>query len=83
MSTLVKSIKEIEKMDIKYDCPKLFKGNTSLVIPGSYIVMIKQDVEISGMVSGTLTHLPITGIHYHFTFRCQSLQLHRMTCTIQ
>ena len=57
MSTLVKYIKEIEKLDIKYDCPKLFRGNATLVIPGSYIVMIKQDVEISGMVNGILTHL--------------------------
>lgn len=53
MSTLVKSIKRIETMDVNYDCPKLIRGNASLVVPGSYIVMIKQDVEITGIVSSS------------------------------
>ena len=38
-------------MVINHDCSKLIKGNASLVVPGSYIVMIKQDVEITGIVS--------------------------------
>ena len=42
-------------MVINHDCPKLIRGNTSLVVPGSYIVMIKQDVaEMPGIVSSWL-----------------------------
>ena len=56
MSTLVKSIRRIETMDINHDCPKLIRGDPSHVIPGSYIVMIKQDEGITGIVSDKLTH---------------------------
>ena len=36
--------------DIEYQCEKLIKGKTEDVVHNSYIVMIKEDVVISGIV---------------------------------
>jgi len=55
MSKFVKSIKETELMETKYECKKLIKGDAKFVVSNSYIVMIKQNVEISGVVSSKLT----------------------------
>jgi len=50
-SPFVRSIKEVEDMDNTPKCDKLVKGRDGFVVPTSYIVMIKQDYDMSEIVS--------------------------------
>ena len=50
-SHLVKSIKEVKKIETSHSCDKLKKGDPNSVIPASYIVMIKPYTNLSEMVS--------------------------------
>jgi len=50
-SPFVRSIKEVEDMDNTPKCDKLVKGRDGFVALTSYIVMIKQDYNMSEIVS--------------------------------
>ena len=52
-SHLVRTIKEVKKMNKPQSCNKLRKGDPKFVIPSSYIVMIKPNYEPNEMVSVT------------------------------
>jgi len=51
LSPFVRSIKEVENMDNTPKCEKLMKGRDGFVVRTSYIVMIKQDHNMSDIVS--------------------------------
>lgn len=56
-SHLVRSIKEVNKIEKSHNCNKLRKGNPKFVIPSSYIVMIKPHNNMPEMVSASWTAL--------------------------
>ena len=50
---LVRSIKEVQKMNTTKNCDRLRRGVPEYVIPNSYIIMIKQHNNMSELVSDT------------------------------
>ncbi|XP_065908158.1 extracellular serine proteinase-like [Dysidea avara] len=50
-SDLVESIKMVELMDNSYKCQKMIRGRQGSVIPSSYIVMMKENCNMTKMVS--------------------------------
>ena len=73
---LVRSIKEVQKMNTTKTCNRLIRGVPRYVIPSSYIVMIKQHNSTSELVSVTFRLIVIHISRYINTndiiFRCHS-----------